>query len=342
MNLHNNLFTYATSELSQDAFLCWLLSFAMADAQDCAGLRSCAETFLVTAIPELAGAAHIFVEDISRQMASIDILITINGQYKLIIEDKTDTHEHSDQLSRYLSQVSQRFPQYMVRGVYYKTGFQSDYSAVREAGYTIIDRRQMLAIMNPLAEQIVNNIWQDYYAFLANFEQEAEQFRTLPINQWEWRQINAFYDDLKLSGFLTNRGISGDYGYVSNPAGGFYGMWFGKWEPIVVLEVSCELYLQLQFIEHELHICLKLSVDQDTLIRPQITGRMLRDRIVYGSKGTYWLERYGFIRPIRFGSGRTMTLGEFGTRPISSEEAYQALQAAISAYLCILQEIGAY
>ena len=29
MNLKNNLFNYATSELSQDAFLCWLASYAL-------------------------------------------------------------------------------------------------------------------------------------------------------------------------------------------------------------------------------------------------------------------------------------------------------------------------
>ena len=33
MNLKNNLFNYATSELSQDAFLCWLASYALEDAE---------------------------------------------------------------------------------------------------------------------------------------------------------------------------------------------------------------------------------------------------------------------------------------------------------------------
>ena len=42
MNLKNNLFTYATKELSQDAFLCWLASYALEDAEPDDALRSCA------------------------------------------------------------------------------------------------------------------------------------------------------------------------------------------------------------------------------------------------------------------------------------------------------------
>lgn len=32
--MDNNLFNYATSELSQDAFICWLLSFAKQESKD--------------------------------------------------------------------------------------------------------------------------------------------------------------------------------------------------------------------------------------------------------------------------------------------------------------------
>lgn len=33
MSMKNNLFQYATKELSQDAFICWLCSFALEDAK---------------------------------------------------------------------------------------------------------------------------------------------------------------------------------------------------------------------------------------------------------------------------------------------------------------------
>ena len=44
MSLKNNLFQYATKELSQDAFICWLCSFALEDAsKDDMALVTCAK-----------------------------------------------------------------------------------------------------------------------------------------------------------------------------------------------------------------------------------------------------------------------------------------------------------
>ena len=37
-----------------------------------------------------------------KQYKSIDVLLTVNDKYKIIIEDKTYTSEHDDQLNRYL------------------------------------------------------------------------------------------------------------------------------------------------------------------------------------------------------------------------------------------------
>ena len=38
--LKNNLFEYATSELSQDAFICWLASYAHEEAEKDAALKN--------------------------------------------------------------------------------------------------------------------------------------------------------------------------------------------------------------------------------------------------------------------------------------------------------------
>ena len=55
MNLKNNLFNYATSELSQDAFLCWLASYTLEDAEPDDALRSCAREMLELFVPEFNG-----------------------------------------------------------------------------------------------------------------------------------------------------------------------------------------------------------------------------------------------------------------------------------------------
>lgn len=74
MNLKNNLFNYATSELSQDAFLCWLASYALEDAEPDDTLRSCAREMLELFVPELKGRPFTLT-DVERQVWHIDALL---------------------------------------------------------------------------------------------------------------------------------------------------------------------------------------------------------------------------------------------------------------------------
>lgn len=70
----NNLFNYATSELSQDAFLCWLASYALEDAEPDDALRSCAREMLELFVPELKGRPFT-LKDVERQVWHIDALL---------------------------------------------------------------------------------------------------------------------------------------------------------------------------------------------------------------------------------------------------------------------------
>ena len=110
MNLKNNLFTYATKELSQDAFLCWLASYALEDAEPDDALRSCAREMLELFVPELKGRPFT-LQDVERQAGHIDVLLTAElagTTYKIIVEDKTYTREHSKQLMRYKEEIQKK------------------------------------------------------------------------------------------------------------------------------------------------------------------------------------------------------------------------------------------
>ena len=74
MNLKNNLFNYATSELSQDAFLCWLASYALEDAEPDDTLRSCAREMLELFVPEF-NVLPFTLTDVERQVWHIDALL---------------------------------------------------------------------------------------------------------------------------------------------------------------------------------------------------------------------------------------------------------------------------
>ena len=191
--MKNNLFNYATSELSQDAFICWLCSYAFDSADDPA-VQKCAKQLLILFVPELADTEFILL-DVERQVGKVDVLLTllVNGTYyKVIVEDKTFTSQHDNQLENYLQQVKAAYPDYIVKGVYYKTGFQSDLSPVIKAGYTIVSRQQMLKLMAPYITQTTNRIFLDYFEYWDKFQQDAEAFRALPVSQWNQIQANGF------------------------------------------------------------------------------------------------------------------------------------------------------
>src|SRR5262245_8217705 len=108
-----NLFNFATSELTQDAFICWLASWAdpALKVQDEA-LHVTATSFLACLLecgkgPLAAGCRSIQVR---RQWNDIDVLLVVNGDTAIIIEDKTDTKDHSSQLDRYRKAVAAEFP----------------------------------------------------------------------------------------------------------------------------------------------------------------------------------------------------------------------------------------
>ena len=174
--MNHNLFQYATSELSQDAFICWLLSFAMKDCHKDAALSACARDFLRFFIPELKDEPIYLSEAPRRQYKSIDVLLTVNDRYKVIIEDKTHTSDHDNQLMRYRETVANNFPEYQCVSVYYKTGFQSDLSNVHEANYILCDRAKIVSILSPYITKTNSDIFKDYYTYVYTLHSNAGAF----------------------------------------------------------------------------------------------------------------------------------------------------------------------
>ena len=109
-----NIFDYATSELSQDAFLCWLIA--------CAG---CHQPFqklgkdFIRFLYNPASANEMKVQQVElveneecpypwTQYKKIDVYfqaIVDNKKVSFIIEDKTGTQMHSNQLKRYAEDI---------------------------------------------------------------------------------------------------------------------------------------------------------------------------------------------------------------------------------------------
>lgn len=102
-----NLFKFATSELSQDAFICWLLSWAKKEYKKGddkqRALNGIANRVLALFFEKAGKEIPNTIETIvvQRQVSNIDILCIINDTYCVLIEDKVGSIQHSNQLVRY-------------------------------------------------------------------------------------------------------------------------------------------------------------------------------------------------------------------------------------------------
>lgn len=333
--MKNNLFYYATSELSQDAFICWLCSFALQDVNSDAILKECAQNLITLFVPECKSEESVLIS-IERQVEHIDILLTVEcgcQKYKIIIEDKTYTKEHHNQLKNYFDAIKKKYSEYIVRGVYYKTGFQSDLSVVRDAEFNIVMREQMLEFMRPYVSRTTNRIFLDYYEYWNDFQNKVDKYEFLPISQWEWRQVYGFYDFLKKQNDVMLKNIWTGYGYVANQSGGFYGLWTGMNDYKIILNNNWyELYLQIETFTNEssyMQICLKLCSTEKT---ETSVLKKDRDDFIFDDNWKYKLEKYNFVKPQRLSVGKHMTIGIYNADINDLSSALSAIDCAIEDY----------
>ena len=221
-----NLFKFATKELSQDAFLAWLIQWASPEykSQDVL-LWECATRFvkkLLSLSPQITPPPKITSVKVERpwKRTKIDVGTEINGEYRVIIEDKTATADHSGQLQRYkdiaIAWCKENKFQSPAVCVYLKTGSQSaaDLKKIEEQGFAVFARKDLLSILSE--PRVTNQIFVDFREYLQDMEDSECQFATKPIKEWGDPQWKGFYQDLE----KRRNGIK--WNYVPNPSGGFW------------------------------------------------------------------------------------------------------------------------
>lgn len=109
---NNNIFTYATSELSQDAFLFYLLNFANKNSNEGKLARQFLNSFCCNKINE--NNYDEFKIYSYKQYKHIDVLILflnkkdINNSFLLVLEDKTNSNESKEnQLNSYVEKIKE-------------------------------------------------------------------------------------------------------------------------------------------------------------------------------------------------------------------------------------------
>lgn len=245
-----NLFTHATSELSQDAFILWLLEWANPKcATEDKALHETAQEF----VRLLLNNKDLTIKSVNtkRQKNHIDVFAIINEKYAIIIEDKTDTSEHNNQLERYEKWVTEQkeYSALETHIVYYKRGNESYFRLKKMTDkyalklFTILTRKDVLEVLTKCTTN--NLIFCDYVEYIQDIQRQTEAYQSLPVSDWSYYTWQGFY--MALEKELQ----TGDWGYVPNKQGGFWGFYW-HWKKA---SSNPEMELYLQFEQNKL--CVK-------------------------------------------------------------------------------------
>ena len=184
----NNLFDFATSELSQDAFFCWSLNWLAVKEDTEDPYYKYGKAMLDLFLGEHKKDIYKEVE-VLKQFNRIDVLVLFkdnqDNQYALIIEDKTNTSEHNEQIENYKNQLNdalskdenigyKNLPGNQIYTAYVKTGIMyTDDLDMKNKVNTTINLDKLLKFLdlfyensNQTISTIKSNIFLDYYKYL--------------------------------------------------------------------------------------------------------------------------------------------------------------------------------
>ena len=285
-----SIFKYATSELSQDAIICYILEWAkIENKKENEQLHNLAINFIDSLFEKFVDITKPLKYekiDIKKQYKNIDVLCIINDKYSIIIEDKTNTKNHSDQLKRYFEKVKVKFSDTKILPIYFKTGDQSNYNKV-DNEYKIYLRQDFLKVLKIINSN--NDIIQDYTNYLQNLDNSINSYKILPIDRWHYNSWKGFFIELR------NKLNDGNWDYVSNPNGGFLGFWW-NWNS------NDEYHIYLQ-IDHSIKkITFKLYTKTDNKIEKPIINKW-KELIAY-NKDDLIIKKPKVVR-----TGKSVTIG---------------------------------
>lgn len=240
-----NLFSIATKELSQDAFITWLLQWADDSClNENMELCNVGKLFIKKLISLKYQSENPEIKNVNagRQWENIDVWAEINDkEYVIIIEDKVNTDEHDNQLERYKKTVEDYYGENVkIVFVYLKTGLEcfDNIQKVKYKGWEYFSRKDLIDFLEN--QKLENEIYSDFVSNLSEIQKESESFTKFEkLNSWEATKGLYLYIESNL--------VAADkahWDYVSNPNGGFLGMWFHS-TPLAS-EQNCNLYLQIE------------------------------------------------------------------------------------------------
>lgn len=227
-----NLFSVATSELSQDAFLTWFMLWADESYSSVNPyLHEQAQRF-ISWLHERAGVQLPSYTSVTlkRQFKRIDVFVTLSsvGQldHHILIEDKTFTRDSNDQINRYIKAVRAEGIDGEVVPIYLKSWLEEPRESV--PGLARIYLPDLASFVEAIDLKRANSeILSNWCEHILARHVSTERYKEQPANMWQWDQWHGFFNALTHHPSILP--LEPGFGYVPNQSGGFIGCWMG-WE----------------------------------------------------------------------------------------------------------------
>jgi len=192
-----NFFSYATNELSQDAFFCWLIEWSLEyNKKENQQLHIASLDFLKNIIPEEFNN-EFTVESckIQMQKKKTDFIVEINKSIIIHFEDKIKSNTNDHQLSKYKIALNTLYPNHRIYHIYLKTDlvWPNEKKIVLENDYRLIDLLTITSIIknNKTSSDIYDN-------FILNIHERINEYKNYKsINPKKWNSdqwIGYLYD----------------------------------------------------------------------------------------------------------------------------------------------------
>lgn len=297
-----NIFDIATKELNQDAFITWLLRWADKSCESIDNsLYQCAQDFVRKLIQKQNPNFNEPIETVNsgRQWENIDVWAEINGKYLIIIEDKTHSYQHSNQLERYRGIAEKWCAEKNYQPpicIYLKTGNEAVNSLknIEKQGFSVFNRKDFIAIFTN--SNVTNDIFLDFKDRLTRIEKHNYEFENKIIKDWNGNDWQGFFQFLEKEMGIVN------WSYVNNPNGGF-------WHAVLNWDYwgIYPAYIQIE----EGKLCFKISTDPEEPVElpENVTRGQVRDelhRLIISKSKECKIPN--IRKPDRFGNGKYMTV----------------------------------
>jgi hypothetical protein len=194
-----NIFSFATSELSQDAFLAYLISASKKGSSQPIQDYKISQVFL-KAFLSTNGKVEItdirlqedakYIDSITGDKIKGRIDLVIEGIYGkkpfiLVIEDKTQTSQHDDQLERYRNYVNIKYTNYKKHFIYFKSDVEGEIEYVNSANYKVFTIKEIvdLIILSEM-DKSTNTIFKEWRVSILNRYTYLNRYENIPVKDW--------------------------------------------------------------------------------------------------------------------------------------------------------------